>query len=234
MLAPISWPVPPPGYGPWEQVAFDIADGMRRRGLDVTLFAPANSRFDGRAGVGRPGRHQRGSGTQRRGLYGTAHRRTLPARGRVRLDPQQLRLEADDLRARLRVSADAYDDPRLFVAANSGGVLRLRRPLVLLFDFRFRSRSRTRLSRDGLQRHRSEPIYLQRSRRRLSRVPRPLSSRERRASRDRNRETRGRAVENGRDPAGRGVLPRVGRAAHRRRSACSSWAKCGATRATSC
>jgi glycosyltransferase involved in cell wall biosynthesis len=47
VLAPISWPVPPPGYGPWEQVAFDIADGMRRRGLDVTLFAPGNSRFDG-------------------------------------------------------------------------------------------------------------------------------------------------------------------------------------------
>jgi glycosyltransferase involved in cell wall biosynthesis len=47
VLASISWPVPPPGYGPWEQVAFDIADGMRRRGLDVTLFAPANSRFDG-------------------------------------------------------------------------------------------------------------------------------------------------------------------------------------------
>jgi glycosyltransferase involved in cell wall biosynthesis len=48
VLAPISWPVPPPGYGPWEQVAFDIADGMRRRGLDVTLFASGNSRFDGK------------------------------------------------------------------------------------------------------------------------------------------------------------------------------------------
>jgi glycosyltransferase involved in cell wall biosynthesis len=48
VLAPISWPVPPPGYGPWEQVAFDIADGMRRRGLDVTLFAPGNSTFEGR------------------------------------------------------------------------------------------------------------------------------------------------------------------------------------------
>ena len=47
VLAPISWPVPPPGYGPWEQVAFDIADGMRRRGLHVTLFAPGDSRFDG-------------------------------------------------------------------------------------------------------------------------------------------------------------------------------------------
>ncbi len=48
VLAPIAWPTPPPGYGPWEQIAFNIADGMRRRGLDVTLFAPGNSRFEGR------------------------------------------------------------------------------------------------------------------------------------------------------------------------------------------
>lgn len=48
VLAAISWPAPPPGYGPWEQVAFNVADGMRRRGLDVTLFASGNSRFDGK------------------------------------------------------------------------------------------------------------------------------------------------------------------------------------------
>ncbi len=48
VLAAISWPAPPPGYGPWEQVAFNVADGMRNRGLDVTLFATGNSRFDGR------------------------------------------------------------------------------------------------------------------------------------------------------------------------------------------
>ncbi len=48
VLAPITWPVPPPGYGPWEQIAFNIADGMRRRGADVTLFAPGNSQFEGR------------------------------------------------------------------------------------------------------------------------------------------------------------------------------------------
>ncbi|MGA7356306.1 MAG: glycosyltransferase family 4 protein [Candidatus Cybelea sp.] len=48
VLAAISWPAPPPGYGPWEQVAFNVADGMRRRGLDVTLFAAGDSRFDGR------------------------------------------------------------------------------------------------------------------------------------------------------------------------------------------
>jgi glycosyltransferase involved in cell wall biosynthesis len=47
VLAPIAWPSPPPGYGPWEQIAFSIADGMRRRGLAVTLFATGNSRFEG-------------------------------------------------------------------------------------------------------------------------------------------------------------------------------------------
>jgi glycosyltransferase involved in cell wall biosynthesis len=48
VLAAISWPAPPPGYGPWEQIAYNVATGMRRRGLDVTLFATANSRFDGK------------------------------------------------------------------------------------------------------------------------------------------------------------------------------------------
>jgi glycosyltransferase involved in cell wall biosynthesis len=48
VLGSISWPSPPPGYGPWEQVAFNIADGMRRRGLDVTLFATGNSTFEGK------------------------------------------------------------------------------------------------------------------------------------------------------------------------------------------
>ncbi len=48
VLAPITWPTPPAGYGPWEQVAFNIADGMRRRGLDVTLFATGNSKFEGK------------------------------------------------------------------------------------------------------------------------------------------------------------------------------------------
>jgi glycosyltransferase involved in cell wall biosynthesis len=48
VLGAISWPAPPPGYGPWEQIAFNVADGMRRRGLDVTLFATGNSHFEGK------------------------------------------------------------------------------------------------------------------------------------------------------------------------------------------
>ena len=48
VLASIAWPAPPRGYGPWEQIAFNVADGMRRRGLDVTLFATGNSQFEGK------------------------------------------------------------------------------------------------------------------------------------------------------------------------------------------
>jgi glycosyltransferase involved in cell wall biosynthesis len=48
LLAPISWPTPPPGYGPWEQIAYNIAQGMQRRGLDVTLFATGDSRTSAR------------------------------------------------------------------------------------------------------------------------------------------------------------------------------------------
>jgi glycosyltransferase involved in cell wall biosynthesis len=47
VLAPISWPTPPAGYGPWEQIAYNIAAGMRARGLNVTLFATGNSHFGG-------------------------------------------------------------------------------------------------------------------------------------------------------------------------------------------
>ena len=43
LLASIAWPVPPRGYGPWEQIAHYLAEGMRARGLDVTLFATGNS-----------------------------------------------------------------------------------------------------------------------------------------------------------------------------------------------
>jgi glycosyltransferase involved in cell wall biosynthesis len=48
VLAPISWPSPPRGYGPWEQIAYNIAEGMHRRGHDVTLFATGNSTTSGK------------------------------------------------------------------------------------------------------------------------------------------------------------------------------------------
>ena len=43
VLAPISWRVPPRHYGPWEQFASLLTEGLVERGLDVTLFATADS-----------------------------------------------------------------------------------------------------------------------------------------------------------------------------------------------
>jgi glycosyltransferase involved in cell wall biosynthesis len=43
MLAPISWRVPPRHYGPWEQFASLLTEGLVARGVDVTLFATADS-----------------------------------------------------------------------------------------------------------------------------------------------------------------------------------------------
>ncbi len=43
ILAPISWRVPPRKYGPWEQFASLLTEGLVRRGVAVTLFATADS-----------------------------------------------------------------------------------------------------------------------------------------------------------------------------------------------
>ena len=43
MLAPISWRVPPRDYGPWERVVSILTEGLVARGVDVTLFATADS-----------------------------------------------------------------------------------------------------------------------------------------------------------------------------------------------
>jgi glycosyltransferase involved in cell wall biosynthesis len=43
MLAPIAWRTPPRHYGPWERVTSLLTEGLVRRGIDVTLFATADS-----------------------------------------------------------------------------------------------------------------------------------------------------------------------------------------------
>lgn len=39
MIAPITHPYPPPGYGPWERVAHDLTEALVAAGHEVTLFA---------------------------------------------------------------------------------------------------------------------------------------------------------------------------------------------------
>lgn len=43
MLAPIAWRTPPRHYGPWEQFASLLTEGLVAAGHDVTLFATADS-----------------------------------------------------------------------------------------------------------------------------------------------------------------------------------------------
>ena len=48
VLSPIAWRTPPEKYGPWEQVASNVAEGLLDRGVDVTLFATGSSLTQGK------------------------------------------------------------------------------------------------------------------------------------------------------------------------------------------
>ncbi len=43
MLSPIAWRTPPRSYGPWERVVSLITEGLVEEGIEVTLFATADS-----------------------------------------------------------------------------------------------------------------------------------------------------------------------------------------------
>jgi len=43
ILSPAVWRTPPRKYGPWEQVAYNITEGLVEKGIDVTLFATGDS-----------------------------------------------------------------------------------------------------------------------------------------------------------------------------------------------
>lgn len=48
MLSPIAWRTPPRHYGPWESVVSLLTEGLVAKGIDVTLFATADSRTKGK------------------------------------------------------------------------------------------------------------------------------------------------------------------------------------------
>jgi glycosyltransferase involved in cell wall biosynthesis len=43
VLSPVAWRTPPRHYGPWEQIASNITEGLVKLGVDVTLFATGDS-----------------------------------------------------------------------------------------------------------------------------------------------------------------------------------------------
>lgn len=48
ILSPVAWRTPPRHYGPWEQMASNIAEGLVKKGVDVTLFATGDSETAGK------------------------------------------------------------------------------------------------------------------------------------------------------------------------------------------
>ncbi len=44
MLSPIAWRTPPRHYGPWEQVVSWLTEGLVKQGVEVTLYATADSK----------------------------------------------------------------------------------------------------------------------------------------------------------------------------------------------
>ncbi len=48
ILSPIAWSTPPKHYGPWEQVASNVAEGLVKLGIEVTLFATGDSVTNGK------------------------------------------------------------------------------------------------------------------------------------------------------------------------------------------
>jgi glycosyltransferase involved in cell wall biosynthesis len=47
MLSPIAWRTPPRKYGPWENIVSLLTEGLVDHGMDVTLFATADSKTRG-------------------------------------------------------------------------------------------------------------------------------------------------------------------------------------------
>ncbi|MBG6234514.1 glycosyltransferase involved in cell wall biosynthesis [Pedobacter sp. CAN_A7] len=43
VLAPVAWRTPPRHYGPWEQMASNLCEGLVKAGVEITLFATGDS-----------------------------------------------------------------------------------------------------------------------------------------------------------------------------------------------
>lgn len=46
IMGPITWRTPPRHYGPWEQVVATLANGLTKKGVEVTVFATGDSKLE--------------------------------------------------------------------------------------------------------------------------------------------------------------------------------------------
>ncbi len=225
VLAPISWPSPPPGYGPWEQVASDIADGMGARGLDVTLFATGNSQSRAQVSSVVPVGLNEDPALDG-DVYGALHTAALFERA-AEFDLIHNNFDWKPLTYALATKA-----PPMLTTIHG-----FSRPPILAAYYAAAERSFycsiSDSDRDpglGISSRRPTTASIRRRSRsrhawRLSRLPRPLPRGEGRASRHRDREARGRALEDGRDPSRRWTTSARGSRRTSTATACSSSAR---------
>ncbi len=120
LLGPIAWRTPPRAYGPWETVTGLLADGLARRGVDVTLFATLDSITDAQLdGVcERPYEEDRRA--RRARLGGAARRARAAPLGGLRPDPQPPRLAAAGVRglsaAPMVTTVHGFSSPQILPA----------------------------------------------------------------------------------------------------------------------
>ena len=137
MLAPISWRVPPRHYGPWEQFVSLLTEGLVERGIDVTLFAAADSVTSARLVGTIPTGYSEDPDLDPKVWEAPPHRDGVRASRRVRPDPQQLRLPAAHVQRSGR-HARPHHDPRVLVGEDRARLRALRRSRPLRRDQRRR------------------------------------------------------------------------------------------------
>ena len=234
VLAAISWPAPPPGYGPWEQIAFNVADGMRRRGLDVTLFATGNSRFDGKlvsvvpVGLNEdPALNGEVFTALHIGeLFRRAHEFDL-INNHFDWKPLTYALASDA--PPLVTTIHGFSSPQILAAYYAAA----QRSFYCSISNADRDPGLDYLATtyNGID---PAAVHVQRSSRRVSLLSRALPSREGDASRDRDRKARRRAPQDRRDSAGRNVLSTSRLRRISTAIASSFWARSSARLVTSC
>ena len=121
MLGPIAWRTPPAHYGPWERVTSLLTEGLVRRGVDVTLFATADSQTAARLEAVAPHGYAEDPSMDGRVWEALHVAHAIDRSGEFDLDAQPARLAAPRLRRPVG-RADGDHDPRLLRSRNPAGV----------------------------------------------------------------------------------------------------------------
>jgi hypothetical protein len=124
VLASIAHRTPPHGYGPWEQVASTLAEGLVALGHDVTLFATADSLTTARLHAEAPRGYEEDPGVDAK-VYEGLHNAAAVERAAA-FDVLSNQFDFMPLTySRLVSTTGADDHPRLLVGADPAGLPRL-------------------------------------------------------------------------------------------------------------